>query len=80
MDGERKRPVIEVAYEKNKITSYKGTNYFKFYDDQAKLEEISFEEMQQMRQQEHQDRVQRDTGIPNVNLFDGGDHGVSSIR
>ena len=79
IDGERKRPVIEVAYEKNKITSYKGTNYFKFYDDQAKLEEISFEEMQQMRQQEHQDRVQRDTGIPNVNLFDGGDHGVSSI-
>ena len=78
MDGERKRPVIEVAYEKNKITSYKGTNYFKFYDDQARLEEISFEELQKMRQQDHQDRVQKDTGIPNVNLFGEGENGFSS--
>jgi hypothetical protein len=80
MDGDRKRPVLEVAYEKNKITSYKGTHYFKFYDENAKLEEISLDQLIAMQQQEHQNKVQRDTGIPNVNLFEEGNNGFSSTR
>ena len=80
MDGDRKRPVLEVAYEKNKITSYKGTHYFKFYDENAKLEEISLDQLIAMQQQEHQNKVQRDTGIPNVSLFEEGNNGFSSTR
>ena len=40
------RPILEVDYEKNKITAFKGRHYFKFYDEQARLEPISEKEVE----------------------------------
>lgn len=45
----RVRPILEVNYEKNKITAYKGTAYYKFYDEQARLESVSLEEVERLR-------------------------------
>lgn len=45
----RVRPILECNYEKNKITAFKGTHYFKFYDEQARLEPVSLEEVEELR-------------------------------
>lgn len=43
----QKKPIIQVDYEKNKITAFKGTHYFKFEDDRARLTEMTFEDIKQ---------------------------------
>jgi len=56
-DNGIKRPILEVNYEKNKITEFKGTHWFKFRDDRALLEEISFDEIKQMKMEEHKSSI-----------------------
>ena len=45
----RVRPILECNYEKNKITAFKGTHFFKFYDEQARLEPVTLEEVEELR-------------------------------
>ena len=72
------RPIIEVAYEKNKITSYKGTQCFKFRDECATLEEISSAQIEEMVKDRHEKKIEKQTGIPNVKLYEGNLDGFSS--
>lgn len=39
-----KRPIIEIDWAKNKITEFKGNHYLRFYDNVARIEEMSKEE------------------------------------
>jgi len=72
------RPIIEVSYEKNKITSYKGTQSFKFKDECATLEEISYAQIEEMVKNRHEKKIEKQTGIPNVKLYEGNLDGFSS--
>lgn len=44
------RPILECNYEKNKVTAFKGTHYYRFYDEQARLEEVSIDEVNELKQ------------------------------
>jgi hypothetical protein len=72
------KPIIEVSYEKNKITSYKGTQYFKFRDECATLEEISRAQIEDIVKDRHEKKIEKQTGIPNVKLYEGNLDGFSS--
>lgn len=49
------RPILECNYEKNKITAYKGRHYFKFYDEQARLEPVTDEEVERLQKYYRED-------------------------
>jgi len=76
----KNRPVIEVAYEKNKITSYKGTHYFKFRDECAKLDEISRVQLDDLAKDRHNKQLQQNTGIPNLKLYEETGDGFNNTR
>lgn len=44
-----KRPIIELIWEKNKVSEYKGSHYFRFWDHSARVEPLTFAELQQER-------------------------------
>jgi len=40
-----KRPIIEIKWEKNKISEFKGSHYFRFWDNAARVAQMSFQEV-----------------------------------
>jgi DNA primase len=44
------RPIIEADWAKNKITEFKGTHYLRFYDNVARIEELSTEDLLRERE------------------------------
>lgn len=56
----RVRPILECNYEKNKITAFKGTHFFKFYDEQARLEPVTLEEVESLRKYYKEDFKSRE--------------------
>lgn len=44
-----KRPIIEIKWEKNKISEFKRSHYFRFWDNSARVAQLSFQDVEQER-------------------------------
>ncbi len=72
-----KRPIIELDWPKNKMSSYKGTYYYRFYDHVARVEEMSLEDLKKEKENAKRyrsenpnhdayNRVKADSGPPQM--------------
>lgn len=44
-----RRPIVEVIWEKNKISEFKGSHHFRFWDHSARVEPLTFQQVQAER-------------------------------